>query len=77
MGSAHNSGTGGPQTVASARRQARRPGRQPLLSPLTRRILAVNLIAPLLLLVGLLYLDEYEQALLSTEDRSPAGTGGN
>lgn len=67
MGSAHNSGTGGPQTVASARRQARRPGRQPLLSPLTRRILAVNLIAPLLLLVGLLYLDEYEQALLSTE----------
>lgn len=65
MDSRHGSGTDHPDTPPSSRRN--RPARTPLLSPLTRRILAVNLIAPLLLLVGLLYLDEYEQALLSTE----------
>lgn len=59
----HSSGTDQPDSGP----RPGTPGRQPLLSPLTRRILAVNLIAPLLLLVGLLYLDEYEQALLSTE----------
>lgn len=36
-------------------------------SPLTGRILAVNLIAPLLLLAGLLYLDQYERALIANE----------
>lgn len=36
-------------------------------SPLTGRILAVNLIAPLLLLAGLLYLDQYEGALITNE----------
>lgn len=36
-------------------------------SPLTARILAVNLIAPMLLLAGLLYLDQYERALVSSE----------
>jgi len=33
------------------------------LSPLTRRVLAVNLAAPLVLVVGLLYLGDYKQAL--------------
>jgi len=36
-------------------------------SPLTVRILAVNLIAPLMLLAGLLYLDQYERGLLQAE----------
>lgn len=36
-------------------------------SPLTRRILAVNLIAPVMLLAGLLYLDQYEDALIESD----------
>lgn len=36
-------------------------------SPLTRRILAVNLAAPVLLVLGLLFLDEYEDTLIATE----------
>ena len=36
-------------------------------SPLTRRILAVNLVAPALLVLGLLFLDEYEQSLVDAE----------
>ena len=43
----------------------RRRGR--LLTPLTRRILAVNLVAPVLLGLGLLFLDEYEDSLIATE----------
>lgn len=46
-------------------RQATRQERT--FSPLTGRILAVNLIAPLLLLAGLLYLDQYEGALITNE----------
>lgn len=38
-----------------------------LMSPLTRRILAVNLIAPFVLVAGLLYLDRYEQKLIESE----------
>lgn len=38
-----------------------------LLSPLTRRILAVNLLAPALLLVGLFYLGEYRRSLVLAE----------
>ena len=38
-----------------------------LLTPLTRRILAVTLVAPVLLGLGLLFLDEYEESLISTE----------
>lgn len=38
-----------------------------LISPLTRRILAVNLIAPGLLVLGILYLDEYREGLIATE----------
>lgn len=41
--------------------------RRKWLSPLTRRILAVNLVAPALLAVGMLYLDQYEEALVSGE----------
>lgn len=39
-------------------------------SPLTLRILAVNLIAPLLLLAGVLYLDQYEDALIEADLKS-------
>lgn len=38
-----------------------------LASPLTRRILAVNLLAPVVLVVGLFYLDHYKQGLIRTE----------
>ena len=38
-----------------------------LMSPLTRRILAVNLLAPALLLVGLFYLGEYRRSLVLAE----------
>lgn len=38
-----------------------------LMSPLTRRILAVNLLAPALLLVGLFYLGEYRRSLVIAE----------
>lgn len=51
---------------ARAERRLRRR-RRPWLSPLTRRILAVNLVAPALLALGMLYLDQYEEALVSGE----------
>lgn len=38
-----------------------------LASPLTRRILAVNLLAPVVLVVGLFYLDNYRQGLIRAE----------
>jgi two-component system sensor histidine kinase ChvG len=38
-----------------------------LFSPLSLRILAVNLAAPVLLVLGLLFLDEYEDTLIATE----------
>lgn len=50
---------------APARRKRRRW--RPLSSPLTRRLLAVNLIAPVLLVVGLFYLDLYKQGLVRAE----------
>jgi two-component system sensor histidine kinase ChvG len=40
---------------------------RPLASPLTRRILAVNLLAPVILVAGLLYLDRYKQGLIRAE----------
>ena len=49
------------------RRLQRRRKRGLALSPLTWRILAVNLIAPLMLLAGLLYLDQYEKTLVESE----------
>ncbi len=44
----------------------RRRGRR-LLSPLTRRILAINLLAPVLLVAGLLYVDQYRDALVEAQ----------
>ncbi|MEO5374408.1 MAG: sensor histidine kinase [Alphaproteobacteria bacterium] len=41
--------------------------RRVLGSPLTWRILAVNLMAPIILVAGLLYVDQYEQALIASE----------
>ncbi|TAL01876.1 MAG: HAMP domain-containing protein [Rhodospirillaceae bacterium] len=41
--------------------------RRPIVSPLTRRILAVNLAAPVLLVLGLLFLDRYADTLIATE----------
>jgi two-component system sensor histidine kinase ChvG len=38
-----------------------------LLSPLTSRFLAVNLAAPVLLVLGLLFLDEYQDTLIASE----------
>lgn len=41
--------------------------RRSFVSPLTQRILAVNLVAPALLVLGLLYLDQYSNSLVATE----------
>lgn len=38
-----------------------------LASPLTRRILAVNLLAPIILVAGLMYMDRYKQGLIRAE----------
>ena len=43
------------------------PALEQRFSPLTRRILAVNLLAPALLVVGLFYLGEYRSNLIATE----------
>ncbi len=53
--------------IASTLDDRQRRRFQPLLTPLTRRILAVTLVAPVLLALGLLFLDEYEQSLIATE----------
>ncbi|MCR6629060.1 MAG: sensor N-terminal transmembrane domain-containing protein [Magnetospirillum sp.] len=54
-----------PGGQAPARRRFRRW--KPLRSPLTRRILAVNLIAPVILVAGLFYMDRYKQGLIQSE----------
>jgi two-component system sensor histidine kinase ChvG len=41
-----------------------------ILSPLTLRVLAVNLTAPVLLVLSLLFLDQYEDTLIATELRA-------
>ena len=40
---------------------------RPLASPLTRRIVAVNLLAPVILVCGVFYLDRYKQGLIHAE----------
>lgn len=45
----------------------RGPSKTRLISPLTRRILAVNLLALVILVGGLLYLDRYKQGLIAAE----------
>jgi two-component system, OmpR family, sensor histidine kinase ChvG len=52
---------------AAAQRAPARRYRRGRLSPLTRRILAVNVLAIALLALGLLYLGEYQQSLIATE----------
>lgn len=58
-----------PTTERSNKRAStRRVGNGGLgLTLLTRRVLTVNLVAPVLLGLGLLFLDEYEQSLIATE----------
>ena len=46
---------------------AARPARRSLASPLTWRILAVNVLAPVILVAGLFYLDRYKNELISAE----------
>jgi two-component system, OmpR family, sensor histidine kinase ChvG len=52
---------------AAAPAATTKPRRRPRLSPLTRRILAVNVLALGLLGFGLLYLGEYEQSLVAAQ----------
>ena len=54
-------------TSESASPRRRLPRWRLLASPLTRRILAVNLLAPVVLVAGLLYLDRYKQGLIRAE----------
>ncbi len=58
-----------PSTERHKRRESTRrvSSRGLRLTLLTRRVLAVNLVAPVLLGLGLLFLDEYEQSLIATE----------
>ena len=56
-----------PAQAANAQAALRRRRRRRRLSPLTRRILAVNVLAIALLGLGLLYLGEYQQSLVSAE----------
>ncbi len=62
-------GANEPAEARKARAKARRARRRwrPFASPLTRRILAVNLLAPIILVIGVFYLDRYKQALISAE----------
>jgi two-component system sensor histidine kinase ChvG len=48
-------------------RPPRRPRRRRILSPLTRRILFLNLIGPALLGIGFLYLDDYRSGLIDAQ----------
>jgi two-component system sensor histidine kinase ChvG len=52
---------------ASSDRPVARPRRRQLISPLTRRILTINILALALLLAGLLYLVRYEENLIDAE----------
>src|SRR5262245_58357075 len=59
---------GGAREAILDGRRASRSSRRPLWqSPLTRRILAVNVIALAIPVVGLLYLDNYRQNLIQSE----------
>lgn len=59
-----------PPAEAKARKKPVRRRWVPFTSPLTKRILAVNAMAPIILMVGLLYLDRYKNELISTEIES-------
>jgi two-component system sensor histidine kinase ChvG len=64
-----------PPTAPAAAALYRRRYRRGRLSPLTRRILAVNVLAIALLGLGLLYLGEYQQSLIAAESESLATQG--
>ena len=49
--------------------------RRRVYSPLTMRILAVNLVAPVLLVLGLFFLDQYADSLIATEIEALATQG--
>ncbi len=53
--------------LAVRRGSGRRKGRRPFVSPLTRRILTINILALAILMAGLLYLGQYEQNLINSE----------
>ena len=53
--------------AAEELRPAKRQRRKGLRSPLTRRILAINIIALVVPVLGLLHLDQYRQSLISSE----------
>ncbi|HYM02188.1 MAG TPA: stimulus-sensing domain-containing protein [Stellaceae bacterium] len=57
----------GARDVVAPRQISLRADRRPRLSPLTRRILAVNVLALGLLGLGLLYLGEYQRSLVTAE----------
>ncbi|HXQ50733.1 MAG TPA: stimulus-sensing domain-containing protein [Stellaceae bacterium] len=59
-----------PSLASAAAQQRERRYRRGRLSPLTRRILAVNVVALALLGLGLLYLGEYQQSLVAAEIES-------
>jgi len=50
-----------------ASRPVEPPRRRRLVSPLTRRILAVNALAPVILVAGLFYLDQYKNELIEND----------
>jgi len=56
-----------PAPAADAAAPRERRDRRGIVSPLTRRILAVNVLALALLGLGLLYLGEYQRSLIATE----------
>ena len=56
-----------PQTKARAPRQHPRQRRRRFFSPLARGMLLVNLIGPAMLVIGLLYLEDYEARLIDSE----------
>jgi two-component system, OmpR family, sensor histidine kinase ChvG len=56
-----------PASVATAPPEPERRARLPVVSPLLRRILLVNLLPLALLLAALLYLDQYQNGLLQAE----------
>ena len=51
----------------AARRRRLRPGQPPRLSPLTRRIIAVNVLPLALLAIGFLYLGKFESSLIGQQ----------
>lgn len=55
-----------PKSDAGGRASTPRPKWRPFSSPLTRRILAVNLLAPIILVIGLMYQDNYKAGLVRT-----------